>query len=231
MVDLHESFRPANTTAPLPLDELAARVRRRKRRRRASAAGLAVVTVAVAALAVAQLPDSPSETVTVADGIVAEEVERSTGEVADQPSDPPREPTTSTDGDRSTDSLDRSSPTAPPEATPSTGSTNAPAGSDAAVVPLGEPHPLTTPGLRTSAEPTSEWHDGYCVQIEVVNDTGEDVAWQVGLDLGGTIDALWNASAEDVGSGTYLFSGDGDHNATVAAGAATSFGTCVDLNR
>jgi cellulase/cellobiase CelA1 len=86
--------------------------------------------------------------------------------------------------------------------------------------------PASTSGLRTSTTRTSEWDDGYCFQMDVTNQAGDGDGWRVVLDLGGSIDTIWNATATAAGDQT-VFSGEAGYNTDLAPGASTSFGACV----
>lgn len=71
-----------------------------------------------------------------------------------------------------------------------------------------------------------DWGTGYCANVTVRNDTGASVTWNTELAVDGTVYELWNALDSGT-SGTVTFSGV-DYNKTLAAGASTTFGGCVD---
>ncbi len=251
MVDLHDSLRPTGTAPPLPVSEIATRGRRRKRRRLVSTTGLAVATIGVAAFAISSLPRSSAETVTVAD--VADDGQAESADTpADDGADRPPESTTvppSADGDPSESpttaatatSTDPTANDEPPagdadetsgsmeDTDPTTASTTQ-ADTASEEAESAEPHPMTTPGIRTSIITTSEWEDGYCIQVTVGSDTVNQNGWQVAFDLDGTIATTWNATVVEASSGTFVFSGLDGYNADIRSGSETSFGTCVDTN-
>lgn len=228
MVDLHDSLRPTGAAPPLPVSEIASRGKRRKRRRAISTAGLAVVTMSIAAIAISSLPGSSAETVTVADESADEPTDRTTvvpATIADT--------TTTTAAIATTDAVTADSGLGPVGAGVGGGSDGVGASTESSTSLTdggAANHPMTTPGIRTSTTITSQWDDGYCMQIEVINDTVDQDSWQVGLDLDGTIATLWNATVGETGPGTFVFSGLEDYNVTILAGAVTSFGACVDTD-
>lgn len=176
--------------------------------------------MSIAAIAISNLPGSSAETVTVAD--------ESTDEPTDQTTAVPTtiaDTTTPTAADVTADA--DTIATTGTDRTDTTASTT----SSTSLTDGGGPnHPMTTPGIRTSETITSQWDDGYCVQIEVINDSTDQDSWQVVLDLDGTIATLWNATVSETSPGTFAFSGLEGYNATILAGAVTSFGACVDTD-
>lgn len=230
MVDLHESLHPTGAVPPLPVSELAARVAVRRKRRRMATAGLVVGIVGGAAFAVNSIPGPQANTATVADGAettlveesgptsttiapVDESDERTDIERDDVPSGP----------DESTADGKAPSTTSTGQASSSTKETGGTSGQNEEEVLS------TTPGIRTETATTSSWEDGYCMQIDVFTDAETAVAWQVVMDLRGDVAELWNATATKAGRDLTVFSGESGYNTNVSAGAATSFGACVDL--
>lgn len=208
MVDLHDSLRPSGITDPLPVSELASRATRRRRRRLAAVGGSAAVVLAAVTLAIVNLPSGRLQNPTVADR--GPEVVDSLG---------------SNEPDSLSDTPDVLSET-PDPTVDSTSSTETTIGATSSVPVVGAD---TTQGLATSISTTSAWEDGYCIQVDVDNDTADGSAWQVVLELGGTINTTWNADA--VASdrpGVFVFTGLADFNVDLAPGSMTSFGTCVD---
>ena len=233
MVDLHDVLRPTEVVTPLPVSEIAGRARRRRRRRLATVTATLTLTLGTAALAVGSSLPPPDGAVTVADGAATPDVVGSDAAVPDQ---------TAADGDGGQPS---SSVTVPPAETvtssrtpiddrpPTSSSGSAPTGPDATAstttgAASGDPL-ATTPGLQTSTTITSEWEDGYCLAVEVINEATTPVVWRVVFDLDGSIASLWNATAVDVDGGSAAFTGLEGYNTSIAPGAATSFGACVDV--
>ncbi len=93
-----------------------------------------------------------------------------------------------------------------------------------------DPLPMTTPGIKTSETATSQWEDGYCIQVEVSNEAQGLDMWQVELDLNGVVATVWNATFVQLDGGTVLFTGLAGYNEDLGAGSTTSFGTCVDTD-
>lgn len=219
MVDLHDALRPTETAPPPPVGEIAARAERRQRRRFVVATGALALTMGAATITVGALLDRSDPAPTVADGAATSPAESSVSPRPDPSTSPPSTGATTTS----------TPPTAAPEPEPAP-STTAPdteEGRDDDEAGPATTEPATTPGLRTSTTRTSEWADGYCVQVEVANEAGRVEAWQVVIDLGGTIDEVWNATVVTVGDRA-IFSGLDDYNAAIESGDTTSFGTCVD---
>lgn len=231
------------------MGEIVAEARRRRRRRHATATGAVAVLLIVAGVALGGLLGRSPNSATVADGIagdvtdgVAEEPIDPSGNTTAPPStvDPSGERTATTGSGAPTETVPSAvtAPTSEPSSTPTGGSTDAP--TDPVTTPTGstdgpvrppESEPAeaaTTAGLRTSSERTSEWFDGYCFQMEVVNEGGPLESWQVVLDLGGAVDTFWNITAESSGERT-VFTGIPGYNARLDAGDTASFGACVDV--
>ena len=244
MVDLHESLRPAVTAAPPPVEEIAARARGRRRRRRASATGVGVLAIGLAAVATAGALRGPDATVTVADASPDGPSEATSPTTEDSPtwSEPRPEPDAlapsptsglaadsgqarDRDGSDLGDGSDRIDGSGDGDGSASSTDQLETPSSSMAPPP---PRPTTSPGLAIDETITSRWEDGYCLQIEVVNDAAERSAWQVVLDLDGTIATTWNAAVADAGDGRFVFSGLADYNPTIGPGEATTFGACVD---
>jgi hypothetical protein len=101
--------------------------------------------------------------------------------------------------------------TAPPATTPSD------AGSDA-------PPPATSE-VDVSVKTDSMWASGYCDTVTVTNKTPSSVDWSTKLPADGTISTKWNVTVTTEGA-SFVFRGDAS-NASLAAGASTSFGFCV----
>jgi endoglucanase len=70
-----------------------------------------------------------------------------------------------------------------------------------------------------------DWHSGYCAQLSVRNGGTRPVAWRVEPALGGRVIRVWNA-LQRPGTGAAQFNGL-DWNRTLAPGASTCFGICV----
>ncbi|MGH1492269.1 MAG: cellulose binding domain-containing protein [Acidimicrobiales bacterium] len=236
MVDLHDSLRPSGAAPPLPVSEIAARGKRRKRRRIISTAGVAAATLSIAAIAISSLPRSSAETVTVADESSDETTDQTTALPTTIASTINTDTTTTTATTTTPDTTTTTADSADTDAdsvgggTDDTESTTSTESSTSLSDGGAEDHPLTTPGIRTSTTITSQWEDGYCMQIEVINETVDRDSWEVGLDLDGTIATLWNATVFEMSSGTFVFSGLEDYNVTIQAGAVTSFGACIDTD-
>lgn len=236
MVDLHDSLRPTGTVSPLPVSEIVTRAKRRKRRRQISATGLAVATMGIAGFAISVVPWTPTETATVADGgeaFLTDPPEASTDDSSireDSAEDSVDQPTTSRPPTSAGDETTPSSVEAEPETSSTVPSDTQSEGTASEDTASAQSRPVTTPGIRTNSTTTSEWEDGYCVQIDVVNDGPDRRTWQVVLDPDGTVNTLWNATVVEASAGTFVFMGIGGYNDTIQPGASTSFGTCIDTN-
>ena len=218
MVDLRDVLRPfvdeaaAGPRRPVAeVAERAAQARRRRVRRRSAGAGLAAVVVAggLALVGSFTTPDRSSQ-VSVAD--------TSRPATTDATSVPLPRSTTSTS-------------TTPTTAAPTTAvpSTSAPA-STVGTLPSGDQEPLVSlvDGVVATSTTTSSWDSGHCIEIRVENTTTSPVEWKVRSALDGTIATLWSAVADDQGGGIVVFTGEEGYNRQLAAGASTTFGTCVD---
>jgi cellulase/cellobiase CelA1 len=228
VVDLRAAFRPfvddAASGPRRPMAEVAERAegaRRRRNRRRSAAAGLAGVA-GLAAVVFAVLgtlgSGGPSGDVSTVDPAGS----TSATPAAERPEDtaatsaPP--PTTAAEPPEGT------ATSAPPVTTAAPGS---PEPGEPTPTPGDPPLVALVDGVVATPTTTSSWEDGYCVQVRVENTGASPVAWKVRYALAGTIATLWNAVADDQGGGTVVFTGD-DVNHDLAAGASTTFGTCVD---
>lgn len=87
--------------------------------------------------------------------------------------------------------------------------------------------PTPNGGVVAMVMPNSTWATGGCHDVVVTNNSAASVTWTVALQVPGTINNAWN-STRDRDSGTVSFSGAA-WNATLAPGAAASFGYCFDL--
>lgn len=86
------------------------------------------------------------------------------------------------------------------------------------------------PRLLLSATPTvnyevqTNWNTGFQGQIEIVNDTGQDlVDWQVDLSFDGQIASIWNAQIEEQNGDDYNISPAG-WNSSLTPGQRITFG-------
>lgn len=228
MVDLHDSLRPVETAPPPPLSEIAARAVKRQRRRFVTATGAVALTVAVGAFALIGPLNGSTDSATVANGAADESTNPS------DPADDDRGAPTESDNVSSTvqSSLTERSST-PSTTSTSTTSTSTGPPDEATSLSTGSTIPTsqteTGSGLRIEETRTSEWDDGYCVQIELTNDAGDVVDWEVSLDVGGTIDTIWNATAIVDGDRT-VFSGLDGQNTDLLSGQTTSFGACINTD-
>jgi len=74
----------------------------------------------------------------------------------------------------------------------------------------------------------SDWGDGYCKDVRVVNGNSSSVTWSVPLPVEGMVSSLWSAKAANgATTGTLQVSGE-SWNATLAGGASTTFGYCAN---
>ena len=215
MVDLRDALRPfvdeaaAGPRRPVAeVAERAAEARRRRIRRGSVVAGLAALVVAGGLILVDPFagPDRSSQ-VSVAD-----------------PGPATTAPTTTASPPPSSSSTTAPTTEAPTTSAPETTATTAPAPpveGDAPLVSLVD-------GVVATSTTTSSWEAGRCVEVLVENTTAAPVEWKVRYALGGTIATLWSAVADDQGGGVVEFTGEDGYNRQLAAGASTTFGTCVD---
>lgn len=101
-----------------------------------------------------------------------------------------------------------------------------------AAVPAGRPDPPVTvaevsTGIGLTTKTTSSWPGGFCLQVDLANTTDRPIAWQVTLDLPGTIDTIWSAVAQPAGDGAVTLRGEAGYNESLGGRAATTFGMCL----
>jgi cellulase/cellobiase CelA1 len=70
-----------------------------------------------------------------------------------------------------------------------------------------------------------QWAQGWCTDVTVKNTQDTTVTWVVSLTIAGTLQTVWGAVAEQVGTET-RFRGE-FWNAQLAPGAETVFGYCA----
>ncbi|MGZ6093706.1 MAG: DUF1592 domain-containing protein [Polyangiales bacterium] len=110
-------------------------------------------------------------------------------------------------------------------------------GTAAATVPPSAPPVSSDAGMSTDSAPPpasdldvsvktdSTWATGYCDSVTVTNKTASSIDWSTKLPADGTISTKWNVTVTTEGT-SFVFRGDAS-NASLAAGASTSFGFCV----
>lgn len=178
--------------------------------------------IAVAGIGVVGLLDRGRDSPIVADG-ATEASDRSTGGASSTAVDQTAPTSTTT-------STSTTTQTSAQAGTPTSETDPAPTGQEAVTEDQATTTaPASTLGLRTSTTRTSEWEDGYCFQVDVTNQAGNGQGWRVVLDLGGSVDTVWNATVTAAGDQT-VFSGQAGYNTDLAPGASTSFGACVTTN-
>jgi cellulase/cellobiase CelA1 len=96
---------------------------------------------------------------------------------------------------------------------------------DAGVSETAPPPPPPTGDVDVSVKTDSMWASGYCDSVTVTNKSAAPVDWTAKLPADGTISTKWNATVTTEGT-TFVFRGDAS-NASLAAGASTTFGFCV----
>lgn len=72
----------------------------------------------------------------------------------------------------------------------------------------------------------NDWGAGYCADVTVTNTTDAVVAWEVELELEGTINNHWNAEMTALAGNLYRFAGVA-WNAEIAPGESAGFGLCA----
>ncbi|MEM9134340.1 MAG: cellulose binding domain-containing protein [Actinomycetota bacterium] len=213
MVDLREALRPEPTETAPPLADIAARARRRRRRRHQARAGAGALALVALLVGYGAFPRSSSNLTTVADPAVDPPTAATTPDGSPDRTAAPSVPTSRpVGGDEAPDG-------AAPSAEPGAGDADGTDGD-------GE-RPVTTPGIATTSVTTSSWEGGYCLQIEVVNETSAQQRWQVVLDEGGSVAEVWNAEVEEVDD-VLVFTGEEGFNPTVDPSSSTGFGACID---
>ncbi len=101
-----------------------------------------------------------------------------------------------------------------------------------------DPTPAPTPDPAPSPEPaaiilspvltkTSDWGAGYCMQVDVRNNTIQPVLWRTVVPRDGMIYTVWNAEIS-VLDGTQLSVQGIDWNATLSPGSTADFGYCAN---
>ncbi len=107
-------------------------------------------------------------------------------------------------------------PTPTPSPTPSPTPTPAPA-------PTPPPSPA---GFTSTPTISSDWVTGYCEDVTVKNVGGSAGNWTVTLQTNDTVGNLWNGTFTKVSGGIQVVGAS--WNASLAAGATTSFGFCAN---
>lgn len=97
--------------------------------------------------------------------------------------------------------------------------------------PTPEPTPAPTPAPSSAAFTgtatiTSDWVTGYCEDVIVKNVGGSAGNWTITLQTNDTVGNLWNGSFTKVSGGIQIVGAS--WNASLAAGATTSFGFCAN---
>lgn len=88
------------------------------------------------------------------------------------------------------------------------------------------PPPPPPSGVSAKLTKSSDWGSGYCADVAVTNGGTSPVTWKVSLPIEGKATQGWNAVWSQ--SGTTLTASGASFNATLAAGASTSFGFCAN---
>lgn len=87
----------------------------------------------------------------------------------------------------------------------------------------------TTPAsdVTWSLQVTSEWQNGYCVNVTVTNTSNHSERWTVEVPIRGVIYAFW--SARYTRSGDVITATGESWNATLRSGESTTFGWCTNF--
>lgn len=92
-----------------------------------------------------------------------------------------------------------------------------------------EEYLATLSPLSASIQIESQWSDGYCANVTIINTGSESVNWSAHIDLhGSSFASAWNALTSV--QGDVLTASGEPWNATVASGKDVSFGFCAAIN-
>ena len=109
---------------------------------------------------------------------------------------------------------------------------DAPLGDDRWTVPdpdpdLSEPGDTGLPGDVVVEETVqTDWGDGYCMDVVVVNGTAEPVVWSIELALADELSSNWSSTWTELDVGLWRVEGEG-WNSELEPGAETAFGYCA----
>lgn len=88
----------------------------------------------------------------------------------------------------------------------------------------GDP-PIDVDGIEYTLTVDSAWPSGECDTVSLENVSNDAITWAIQLEVQGTVNQAWNATATQVGT-TATFVGV-VHNATLDPGETTEFGFCL----
>ena len=118
-------------------------------------------------------------------------------------------------------------PAAPTTTAPAAPSTTAPV--DPGMTVPDEGMVSVVAGMDATRTVTAKWDSGQCFVVTVTNTNDSAFGWEVHLDPGGRVDALWNATSATMGQGeeAHLRLTGEEWNGRIGAGQSTNFGMCV----
>jgi hypothetical protein len=91
--------------------------------------------------------------------------------------------------------------------------------------------PTTPPSggdLTVTQTDNSSWDGGFCKNVQVKNNTSNDIDWEVKFPVNGTIFNLWNANYSQDSATLETTAGGVDWNNIVPANAQVEFGYCAN---
>lgn len=91
-----------------------------------------------------------------------------------------------------------------------------------------EPDPIgNSDGITWTTVQTNSWQTGYCMNVDVKNESDAQATWAIELAVEGTINNLWNAAQSPGAGGKQRFVGV-EWNKSLAPGATAAFGFCAE---
>ena len=101
--------------------------------------------------------------------------------------------------------------------------------SDAGTPPMPDASTPPTPGLEVVVTVSDRWATGYCADVALTNEGASSVTWTVPITIesGYSLYNHWSSTAVGTNGSVVSFVGLA-WNATLATGASTSFGFCVE---
>ena len=86
---------------------------------------------------------------------------------------------------------------------------------------------LTATGLEVKKEISSQWSDGFCENVKVINNSNSAITWDINYKADGEIYNIW--SAKYYKRGDYLYFNGVDWNRVVQPNSMVEFGYCANI--
>jgi cellulase/cellobiase CelA1 len=88
--------------------------------------------------------------------------------------------------------------------------------------------PITPTGLTVEISEATRWNTGACFDVNLINDTDDELTWEIEIPLEGTLENLWSAEVSETLVHALVVHGL-NWNETLAPAANTTFGYCVSF--